>query len=279
MAKTINTKLYWLLAFIITIAAAYYQRKTGPTYAKEISITLDGKNYKIELPRTHGGDEACPVKIEIADNNVQGELFYRKYPTKDRWQAILLNREGELLTGNLPHQPPAGKLEYFLKLSTRNEELNLFENDPVIIRFKGSVPAGILVPHIIIMFAAMFLSNFSGIIAFMKHPKQRFYGRITLVLLLIGGLILGPMVQFHAFGEYWTGIPFGWDLTDNKLLVAFIFWAIAVAGNRKREKPFLTVLAAVILLLIYSIPHSMFGSELNPETGEIISGMVRLFLF
>ena len=279
MAKTPITKLYWLLAFIITIAAAYYQRKTGPTYAKEINITLDGKNYEIELPRSHGGDDACPVELEIADNDVQGELFYRKYPTNENWQTILLNREGELLTGNLPHQPPAGKLEYFLKLSTRNEELDLFENNPVIIRFKGSVPAGVLIPHIILMFAAMLLSNFSGIIAFMKHPKQRFYGRITLALLFLGGLILGPVVQFHAFGEYWTGIPFGWDLTDNKLLVAFIFWVIAVAGNRKREKPFLTILAAVILLIIYSIPHSMFGSELDHETGEVITGMVQLFLF
>ncbi|MBE9511240.1 MAG: hypothetical protein IMY71_10200 [Bacteroidetes bacterium] len=279
MAKTPNTKLYWLLAFIITIAAAYYQRKTGPTYAKEINITLDGKNYEIELPRSHGGDDACPIKLEIADNYVQGELSYRKYPTNDSWQTILLNREGELLTGNLPHQSPAGKLEYFLKLSTRNEEIDLFENNPVIIRFKGSVPAGVLVPHIIIMFAAMLLSNFSGIIGFMKHPKQRFYGRITLALLFLGGLILGPIVQFHAFGEYWTGIPFGWDLTDNKLLIAFIFWVIAIAGNRKREKPSLTVLAAVILLLIYSIPHSMFGSELDHETGEVITGMVQLFLF
>ncbi len=279
MTKTPDTKLYWLLAFIITIAAAYYQRKTGPTYAKEINITLDDKRYDIKLPRSHGGDETCPVELEISDNNVRGELFYRKYPTKDNWQVILLNRKGELLTGNLPHQPPAGKLEYFLKLSTRNEELNLFENDPVIIRFKGSVPASILVPHIIIMFAAMLLSNFSGIIAFMKHSKQRLYGRITLALLFLGGLILGPMVQFHAFGDYWTGIPFGWDLTDNKLLVAFIFWVIAVAGNRKREKPFLTILAAVILLIIYSIPHSMFGSELDHETGEVITGMVQLFLF
>ena len=279
MAKTPNTKLFWLLAFIITIAAAYYQRKTGPSYSKEINITLDDTRYDIKLPRTHGGDELCPVILEIADSNVQGELSYRKYPTDDNWQTIPLNREGELLIGDLPNQPPAGKLEYFLKLSTRNEELNLFEDNPVIIRFKGSVPAGILAPHIIIMFAAMLLSNFSGIIAFMKHPRQKFYGRITLALLFVGGLILGPMIQFHAFGDYWTGIPFGWDLTDNKLLVAFIFWLIAVTGNRKREKPFLTILAAVILLLIYSIPHSMFGSELDHETGEVITGMVRLFLF
>ncbi|MCK4630879.1 MAG: hypothetical protein KAT40_05515, partial [Bacteroidales bacterium] len=65
MTKTPDTKLYWLLAFIITIAAAYYQRKTGPTYAKEINITLDDKRYDIKLPRSHGGDETCPVELEI----------------------------------------------------------------------------------------------------------------------------------------------------------------------------------------------------------------------
>ena len=279
MTKTTKTKLYWLLAVIITLAAAYYQRKTGPTYSKEINITLDGKHYEIELPRTHGGDEACPVILEIADNNVQGELIYKKYPTDDKWQTITFSREEDLLSANLPHQPPAGKLEYFLKLSTRNEELDLFKNAPVIIRFKGAVPGSILYPHVLFIFAAMLLSNFTCIIAFVKHPKQRIYGRITLIMLLLGGMILGPLVQFHAFGEYWTGIPFGWDLTDNKTLIAFLFWVLAVAGNRKREKPSLTILAAAIMLIIFSIPHSMFGSELNPETGEVITGMVRLFLF
>ena len=92
-------------------------------------------------------------------------------------------------------------------------------------------------------------------------------------------MIFGPLVQFHAFGEYWTGIPFGWDLTDNKTLIAFLFWLLAVSGNWKREKPSLTILAAAIMLMIFSIPHSMFGSELDPETGEVISGMVQLFLF
>jgi len=279
MTKTTNTKLYWLLAVIITLAAAYYQRKTGPTYSKELNISLDGKNYEIELPRTHGGDEACPVILEIADNNVQGELIYRKYPTDDKWQTITFNREGDLLTGNLPNQPPAGKLEYFLKLSTPNEDLNLFESNPVIIRFKGAVPGSILYPHVLFIFAAMLVSNFTGIIAFVRHPKQRIYGRITLIMLFLGGMIFGPLVQFHAFGEFWTGIPFGWDLTDNKTLIAFLFWILAVAGNWKREKPSLTILAAAIMLIIFSIPHSMFGSELDSETGEVISGMVQLFLF
>ena len=29
--------------------------------------------------------------------------------------------------------------------------------------------------------------------------------------------------------------PFGWDLTDNKTLIALIFWILAVVMNRKKE--------------------------------------------
>ena len=63
----------------------------------------------------------------------------------------------------------------------------------------------------------------------------------------MGGMILGPIVQNFAFGELWTGVPFGWDLTDNKTLIAFLFWIIAVVMNRKKEKPLYTILAAVVL--------------------------------
>jgi len=38
---------------------------------------------------------------------------------------------------------------------------------------------------------------------------------------------LGPLVQLNAFGDLWTGWPFGGDWTDNKTLFAFIFWVIA----------------------------------------------------
>jgi hypothetical protein len=90
-------------------------------------------------------------------------------------------------------------------------------------------------------------------------------------------MILGPLVQNYAFGELWTGIPFGWDLTDNKTLIAFLFWILAVFMNRKQEKPFYTALAALILLLIYSIPHSMFGSELDYSTGQVTQGFIMFF--
>ena len=72
-------------------------------------------------------------------------------------------------------------------------------------------------------------------------------------------------------------IPLGWDLTDNKTLIAVIFWIWAVIANRKKDRPVLTILAAFMLLLVYSIPHSMFGSELDYSSGEVIQGIILNF--
>jgi len=37
------------------------------------------------------------------------------------------------------------------------------------------------------------------------------------------------------------------------------------------------IIAAVVLLLIYSIPHSLFGSELDYDTGRVIQGYSLFF--
>ena len=127
------------------------------------------------------------------------------------------------------------------------------------------------------MFVAMLFSTLAGLMALVKLPSYKQYAFWTLILLAAGGMILGPVVQLYAFGELWTGVPFGWDLTDNKTLIAFVFWVIAFIMNRKKERPAYTILAAVVLLLVYSIPHSMFGSELNYESGQVTQGVILNF--
>lgn len=269
--------MFWVLAFVITISAAIYQRTTGPTYELKTEFAYEGKNYKLEFLRSHEIGEPCILDFEIPIPQVTGELMYRKYPTNDTWTKVELIRNGDHLTGELPVQGAAGKLEYYLLL--QNGEINLPADGPVVIRFKGAVPSFILTPHIFFMFFGMLISTLAALMALGKLPRQKLYGQIAFGLLLIGGMTLGPLVQKYAFGELWTGIPFGWDLTDNKTLIAVLFWLLAVVGNLKKERRGLTILAAIVLLAIFSIPHSMFGSELNPETGEIISAMIAPFVF
>ncbi len=269
--------IFWVLAFVITISAAIYQRKTGPTYELKAQFTYEGQTYKLEFLRSHEIGEPCILDFEIPMPEVEGELMYRKYPTDAPWIKVDLIKKGDHLIGELPVQGPAGKLEYYLLL--QNGKIKLPQDGPVVIRFKGAVPSFILIPHIFFMFFGMLISTLAALMALGKLPRQKLYGQIAFGLLLIGGMTLGPVVQKFAFGELWTGIPFGWDLTDNKTLIAVLFWLLAFVGNLKKERRGLTILAAIVLLVIFTIPHSMFGSELNPETGEIISAMIMPLVF
>jgi len=40
-----------------------------------------------------------------------------------------------------------------------------------------------------------------------------------------------------------------------------------------------SILAAVVLLVIFSIPHSLFGSELDYSSGQVTQGLIIIFSF
>jgi len=286
----------WLLAFFITIGAAYYQRKTGPTYPKQIDVTLNDSVYTLKLVRSLALNERPEVKLHLSDTKIKARLFYRRFRSDYEYMvsnfvykvyplnSFIMNKifkinEEKGFFAVVPQQPPAGKLEYFIEITDSTGTRTYLKEEPVIIRFKGSVPGIILVPHVLLMFTAMLFSTFAGLSGIAKLPSYKKYSIWTLVLLTAGGMFLGPLVQYHAFGELWTGIPFGWDLTDNKTVIALAFWILAVIMNRKKERPLFTVLAALVLLLVYSLPHSMFGSELDYESGKVIQGIIMISPF
>lgn len=267
-----KTFLFIVLAAAITFGAIVYQRATGPTYPKKVELSIEDQSYRFELIRSHGGDSASRLEFALPDPMVSGKITFRKFPTSDDWTTTEMIREGDKLVGFLPQQPPAGKLEYKVEFSKAGTLYPLHETNATVIRFKGAVPGAILAPHVILMFIAMFLSNLTGVMAAFNHGNFRKLAVWTLVALGLGGMVMGPWVQWYAFGEAWAGIPFAWDLTDNKTLLAFVFWIIAVLMNRKKARPGYIIIAALIMILVYSIPHSMYGSQLDPETGVIIQG-------
>ncbi|HNX93274.1 MAG TPA: hypothetical protein PKI17_07085 [Syntrophomonas sp.] len=265
---------------IITLGTAIYQRKTGPSNPKQETITVGDSTYTCKLIRSNGARDAI-IKLPIKDTTVRAAAFYKKLGTQDPWSRVDFKmtrikkhsgREETVLAAYLPQQPPAGKLLYYIEIQKDNHLIQVAEHLPVTIRFKGDVPAGVLIPHIVLMFLVMFFATVAGLFAAFKIDLYRRFTLITFMILFIGGFIFGPWVQWYAFGEWWTGIPFGWDLTDNKTLFAFIFWIAALWGIKGKGTPWLIILASVMTLLIFSIPHSLFGSTLNYATGVVTQG-------
>jgi len=263
----------WIIGLIITLSAAVYQRVTGPTYPYKTTVNLGEQSYELEFIRSGSTSEDAEIDLEIPDEQITATLNYKLYPTDEPFKSVDFTRTGSKLSATLPAQPMAGKLLYFVEFRNGDSEVNI---SPQIIRFKGDVPDYVLVPHVLFMFLTMFLSNVSGLLAAFNFRQFKKVGFITFWSLLLGGMILGPVVQKYAFNEFWAGIPFAWDLTDNKTLIAFIFWLIAFLVNRKQPSRTWTIVAAIVTMIIFAIPHSMFGSELDPETGKIIQGAIFL---
>jgi hypothetical protein len=110
----------------------------------------------------------------------------------------------------------------------------------------------------------MLLSTRTGLEYFNQGKKFKSLTLLTFIFVIIGGFIFGPIVQKYAFGAFWTGFPFGHDLTDNKILIGFIGWLLALVALYKFKNPKRwIVFASILMFIIFLIPHSLLGSELD----------------
>jgi len=271
--------LLWTVAVVLMLAAAVYQRRTGPTYPMRGEIAVGAESYSYRLLRSQETTGQARIALPRPGPEATGTLSYRRYPTDDPFTTVDLQAEtGEKQTelgGYLPIQPPAGKVEYYLALETaagpvRMPEIGADEST-IILRYKGPVPAAVLIAHVAFMFFSVLIGMRVGLGALFAPSNIRSLSRVTLVGMTIGGLALGPWVQKYAFGEYWVGFPWGYDLTDNKMLIMWIVWALAVVvlGGRAKRIAALgriaVLAAALVMTAVYLIPHSMRGSELDFE--------------
>ena len=260
-----------MLAVLLTLFSVVWQRTTGPTYKLSGKAELGGAEVAYVLHRTHAGPGDHQVRIAGLPGDVAGTLEWKPRGSSAAWSAVPMRREGDALTAALPHQPPAGRLWYRVRLARGPGGLLLPPGRPAAIRFRGDVPAAVLVPHIVLMFLAMLFSMRAGLEAFRRAPRMRALAWWTVATMLVGGIVLGVFVTNHAFGEWWTGWPVGDDLTDTKTLVAFVAWlGAAFVAARPRAGRVAVVFAALVTLVIFLIPHSWAGGE--PSYDELDAG-------
>ena len=276
----------WLLAFLLMMGAGVYQRLTGPTHPMRGSFEASGESVAYRLARAAWTDEQARVAVPHAQGVEGGVVVWRRYPTDDAWAETPLVRAGDEWEARLPTQPAAGKLEYFLRLRVDGGEVRVpgRERGQAVLRYRDPVPLGVLIPHIAFMFFGVLIAWRAGLGALFRPRGLRRLAWWAFGLFTIGGMILGPIVQKYAFDAWWTGVPFGWDLTDNKTLVMWLAWLVAALAleriHRRGAEPLsapglsrrgaraLVLIAAVVTVFVYVIPHSVQGSELDYEAIE-----------
>jgi hypothetical protein len=193
------------------------------------------------------------------------QLEWRRYPTNEAYRTIPMTGSPDGgIEAVIPRQPPAGKVEYRIVRRSGGAAELVPADETVIARYRGDVPAWVLIPHILCMFGGMLVATRALFEVLRTGRKGSGLVVSAMILLGFGGLFLGPVVQKFAFGAFWTGWPLGHDLTDNKTLIAVLAWlpatVAAIAGRRLRA---LVVVGWIVMMGVFLIPHSLRGSELD----------------
>ena len=282
MSPRLTSALLWALAVVLMLSAAVYQRLTGPTNPMRGSLVVDGAPQRYRLLRSEETVRDARIAVPAPGADATGRLIWRRYPTSEEFttveMALETTPEGRReLAAYLPAQPSSGKLEYRLEVDAPEGLVRIPSGEQehgeatIVLRYKDPVPILTLLSHIAFMFFGVLIGMRAALGALFAPRGMHAHAWITLALMTVGGMILGPVVQKHAFGAYWTGFPWGYDLTDNKTLIMWVVWigACAVLGWKRRpEGPswrgrLAVLVAAVVMTAVYLIPHSLRGSELD----------------
>jgi hypothetical protein len=256
--------LLWVVAVLLMGVTAVYQRRTGPTYPVSGSVSLGGEEIKFSLPRSYDGPGDCEVRIPVVSTSIAGTMEFRRFRSNDAWIRQPMARDGDSLVAQIPHQPIAGKVMYRIELANAGQAGIPLTPEHLIIRFRNPVPIYVVLPHVLMMFVTLLFASRAGLEDLTHGAHTYRFALYTMICLAIGGLILGPMMQKYAFNAYWTGWPLGHDLTDNKTAAALLLWVIAFWRLKKAPQVRGWALAALVLtLVVYYIPHSVLGSELD----------------
>ena len=280
---SLRSSSLWTLSVILTVVCFTYQDRTGPTYPMEGDFHTRKGAVHFKFLRSETIGQALKVMlVEPLPESLAASVRYRRFKSNDDWSSLPFkpgtfeySRRGRTETvkglgAELPSlKERAGKYEYFVDIGGgKDEMISVTGGQPLYARYKGEVPTWALIIHIVVIFASMTFAIRTVLAALVK---ERFKGmlRATVVSLLLGAFLLGPLVQWYAFGVWWSGVPIGYDWTDNKVLIELMGWILTLLMNRgERVNRWSVYLAGILTVIVYFIPHSIFGSEYDYTTGS-----------
>ena len=273
-------------ALILTLALLFIARKLAMVQPRLTEITQNGISISHLNPGKALENQLLKVKARITGiGNAQEKVllsFVYGQPAGEWGTAELKAVAGtDTFTAEINGQPRGERAYYYVEVldSLNNTVASLgSEQKPLSLRFEGAVSAGLLIPHILCMFAGAF---FSFLALFGAIPLLKGQSNVILVVkkvawvtlyIFIGGFPLGIMVARAAVGgSGWGGFPLGNDITDNKTLLIFLYWlvlAVLGRGSIFRNRPegnlvkpitygVLTLIGFLLVLGLYLIPHSI----------------------
>lgn len=250
----------WALALVLSLAGLFAQRLLSSELPLPVLVDWEGRQVTAELARSHVGPGGQRLSVQGVDPDWAGELIWRPLGAESAFARTPLRSLGSLITGEIPAHARGARVEYRLEITTARGLLRLPVHGTVITRFRGAAPLWVSLSHIVLLALGLLLAMRAGLEALALGEHAQPFAGGSLLAFLGGGLIFGPLMKHHAYGFLWAGPPRGLDSTDVKTLIVVIAWLLPLLlrarGRRARRW---IIIAAVLSLAAFLIPHSTFG--------------------
>lgn len=136
------------------------------------------------------------------------------------------------------------------------------------VRFEGKASFILLLFHIVLMIAAFFLLIHALYYALNYLATEERGEAIVrsvnlgIITFFITGFPIGWVIEKQVLGNYWEGIPFGWDITDSKTLIILVIWLIVIWLKTKNKMSIRTyakwvIINTIITIMLFLLPHSL----------------------
>jgi len=283
----------WKLGIAFVVVFLLFALSKGSTHRRQ-AMVVEKLGARIVHVTTSEwiGDGDAPVKAIITTTSplYPGSVkLYYKIGKKGNlsWAPMERVVARDTFSGFVPHQEKGQRAYYYLQVETPQGHVVTLPDAQApgsksfLLKFKGVVHPFVTIGHVLCMFTAVFILLVAFFYSFDilggRRPVHQALKPIlwALLFLFIGGFPLGWIMAAQTFGTPWSGFPFGWDITDNKTLLAFGYWFVLLIlvyrslfqkdSTRDLIQPkafaWLTILGTLLTLWIYLIPHSVTLSD------------------
>jgi hypothetical protein len=273
--KALRVVIAVLMTLLVIVSARYF----GPNRSYVVEAAGMGIGLSHKAPRGHSGEGPAELDLKvdlkgIEESGLQVELVGQVKNSQgfERFSPVRVEPEPEgsmlVYTFEVPHKAPTTRYYYRFEARIQKGDPLVLQRDdgnPMMVKFKGNVPAWVVITHILAMFGGFFLLIWSALYAFRPafgkgdaKPAARL-GLWAWITMFLGGLPIGFLMNYYAFDVFWEAFPFGKDVTDNKTQIALLLWGISVLAlyiGKGKKAGLLAIGTALVVLAIFLIPHS-----------------------
>lgn len=271
-----------IIGVLVTVALLGLARRLTVGKPVDLEVERGGvrASHRTVTQQVGPGAPVIEVRVRPAEGAVVSGVFGD--PRTDELGELAFERSDEegLFQAALPELPKGSRVRYAVTVAAPGGEPIRFPERPgafVLLKYKGKASPVVLAAHIACMFGGFFCMVMSlfGAIRILRGREGKAgavrFARWALLLSFIGGWPLGFVLNRETFGTLWEGYPFGYDVTDNKTQLMFVFWLaslLLVRGSFLGRNESADALPAkgfawaivtsfVVSLVLFVLPHSI----------------------